>query len=121
VVFESPRRAPATLAELAAAFGPERRAAVCRELTKTHEEVIRGSLAELAGQLADGVLGEVTLVVAGAPAMQSVATPAEAAGAVAQRERAGLPRKDAIVAVARETGLPRRTVYDAVVASTHRT
>jgi 16S rRNA (cytidine1402-2'-O)-methyltransferase len=121
VFFESPRRLPATLAELAPAFGPERRAAVCRELTKTHEEVIRGSLAELAGQLADGVLGEVTLVVAGAPAMQSVATPAEAAGAVAQREQAGLPRKDAIVAVARETGLPRRTVYDAVVASTHRT
>jgi 16S rRNA (cytidine1402-2'-O)-methyltransferase len=120
VFFESPRRLPATLAELAAAFGPERRAAVCRELTKTHEEVIRGPLAELAGQLADGVLGEVTLVVAGAPAMQSVATPAEAAGAVAQREQAGLPRKEAIVAVARETGLPRRTVYDAVVASTHR-
>ena len=120
VFFESPRRLPATLAELAAAFGAQRRAAVCRELTKTHEEVIRGTLAELAGQLADGVLGEVTLVVAGAPATQSVATPAEAAGAVARCEQAGLPRKEAIAAVARETGLPRRAVYDAVVASTHR-
>ena len=120
VFFESPRRLPATLAELAASFGPQRRAAVCRELTKTHEEVIRGTLAELAAQLADGVLGEITLVVAGAPATQSVATPAEAAGAVAQREQAGLPRKEAIAAVARETGLPRRAVYDAVVASTHR-
>ena len=77
VFFESPRRLPATLAELAAAFGPQRRAAVCRELTKTHEEVIRGTLGDLAGQLADGVLGEITLVVAGAPAAtQSVATPA---------------------------------------------
>ena len=120
VFFESPRRLPATLAELAASFGPQRRAAVCRELTKTHEEVIRGTLAELAVQLADGVLGEITLVVAGAPATQSVATPAEAAGAVAQREQAGLPRKEAIAAVARETGLPRRAVYDAVVASAHR-
>jgi 16S rRNA (cytidine1402-2'-O)-methyltransferase len=120
VFFESPRRIGVTLAELAAAFGHERRAAVCRELTKTHEEVIRGTLGELAGQLADGVLGEVTLVVAGAPAVQIAATPAEAAAAVAGHEQAGLPRKEAIAAVAQETGLPRRTVYDAVVASTHR-
>jgi 16S rRNA (cytidine1402-2'-O)-methyltransferase len=120
VFFESPRRLPATLAEMAAAFGPQRRAAVCRELTKTHEEVIRGALADLADQLATGVLGEVTLVVSGAPATQSGASPAEAAEAVAQREQAGLPRKEAIAAVARETGLPRRAVYDAVVALTHR-
>jgi 16S rRNA (cytidine1402-2'-O)-methyltransferase len=120
VFFESPRRIGVTLAELAAAFGHERRAAVCRELTKTHEEVIRGALGELAARLAAGVLGEVTLVVAGAPAAQIAATPAEAATAVAGHEQAGLPRKEAIAAVARETGLPRRTVYDAVVASTHR-
>jgi 16S rRNA (cytidine1402-2'-O)-methyltransferase len=117
VFFESPRRVGTTLAELAAAFGVERRVAVCRELTKTHEEVIRGTLADLARQLADGVLGEVTLVVAGAPAARGVATAAEAAAAVAEREQAGLARKEAIAAVAREIGLPRRTVYDAVVAA----
>jgi 16S rRNA (cytidine1402-2'-O)-methyltransferase len=120
VFFESPRRLAATLAELAAAFGAGRRAAVCRELTKTHEEVIRGALADLAEELAGGVLGEVTLVVAGAPPGQVVVTPAEAAAAVAGREREGQPRKEAIVAVAREFGLPRREVYDAVVASVHR-
>ena len=119
--FESPRRLAATLAELANAFGGERRAAVCRELTKTHEEVIRGTLAELAAQLAGGVLGEVTLVVAGAPPARGAATPAEAAAAVAEREQAGAARKDAIAAVARQAGLPRRAVYDAVVASRHRT
>jgi 16S rRNA (cytidine1402-2'-O)-methyltransferase len=120
VFFESPRRLGVTLAELASAFGAERRAAVCRELTKTHEEVIRGTLADLAAQLAGGVLGEVTLVVAGAPPSQVVASPAAAAAAVAEREDAGQPRKEAIVAVARELGLPRREVYDAVVASKRR-
>jgi 16S rRNA (cytidine1402-2'-O)-methyltransferase len=119
--FESPRRLAATLAELATAFGGERRAAVCRELTKTHEEVIRGTLAELAARLAGGVLGEITLVVAGAPPARGAATPAEAAAAVAEREQAGIARKDAIAAVAKQAGLPRRAVYDAVVASRHRT
>jgi 16S rRNA (cytidine1402-2'-O)-methyltransferase len=118
--FESPRRIGATLAELAAAFGADRRAAVCRELTKTHEEVIRGTLADLAAKLAEGVLGEVTLVVAGAPAVQISATPAQAAATVAERELGGQPRKEAIAAVARELGLPRREVYDAVVARVHR-
>jgi 16S rRNA (cytidine1402-2'-O)-methyltransferase len=66
VFFESPRRIEATLAGLAAAFGPDRRAVVCRELTKTHEEVRRGTLAELAEWAAAGsILGEITLVVAG--------------------------------------------------------
>ena len=120
VFFESPRRIGATLAELTAAFGADRRAAVCRELTKTHEEVIRGTLADLTAQLADGALGEVTLVVAGAPAAHVAATPAQAAAAVAGRERGGQQRKEAIAAVARELGLPRREVYDAVVASARR-
>jgi 16S rRNA (cytidine1402-2'-O)-methyltransferase len=118
--FESPRRIGATLAELAAAFGADRRAAVCRELTKTHEEVVRGTLADLAAKLAEGVLGEVTLVVAGAPPAQIAATPAQAAATVAERELGGQPRKEAIAAVARELGLPRREVYDAVVARVHR-
>jgi 16S rRNA (cytidine1402-2'-O)-methyltransferase len=116
VFFEAGRRAGATLAGLAAAFGPGRRAVVCRELSKTHEEIRRGTLGELAGWAADGLLGEVTLVVAGrdqAPAMDAAAAAAE----VAAREAAGTPRKEAIAAVAAESGLPRRDVYNAVVAA----
>jgi len=116
VFFEAGRRAGATLAGLAAAFGPGRRAVVCRELSKTHEEIRRGTLGELAEWAAGGLLGEVTLVVAGrdqAPAMDAAAAAAE----VAVREAAGTPRKEAIAAVAAESGLPRRDVYNAVVAA----
>jgi 16S rRNA (cytidine1402-2'-O)-methyltransferase len=115
VFFEAARRTGATLAGLAAAFGRDRRAVVCRELSKTHEEIHRGTLGELAEWAADGLLGEVTLVVAGreqAPAMDA----AEAAAEVAAREAAGTRRKEAIAAVAAESGLPRREVYNAVVA-----
>jgi 16S rRNA (cytidine1402-2'-O)-methyltransferase len=116
VLFESPRRVGATLAELAAAFGGDRRAAVCRELTKTHEEVIRGTLASLAADLAGGVLGEVTLVINGAERSPGPVGTEQADAAVAEREARGEPRKDAIAAVARELGVPKRQVYDAVVA-----
>jgi len=117
VFFESPRRLAATLAELAAAFGADRRAVVCRELTKTHEEIVRGPLAELADWAAPGVLGEITLVVGGAqPGTGGTAGrgPAEAAAEVARREAAGDTRRDAIAAVARDWGLRKREVYDAV-------
>jgi 16S rRNA (cytidine1402-2'-O)-methyltransferase len=117
VFFESPRRLARTLAELADAFGPDRRAAVCRELTKTHEEVLRGTLAELAERTEAGVLGEITLVVEGRRAAAARATPAAAAGRVAELEADGQARKEAIAAAARELGLPRRAVYDAVIAS----
>jgi 16S rRNA (cytidine1402-2'-O)-methyltransferase len=118
VFFESPRRTAVTLAGLAAAFGPDREAVVCRELSKAHEEIRRGTLGELADWASAGVLGEVTLVVAGAPAAAGhVTTPAEAAAEVAAREAAGTPRKEAIAAVARDWGLRRREVYDAVVAA----
>jgi len=116
VFFESPRRVAATVAELAAAFGADRRAAVCRELTKTHEEVLRGTLAELAGQLSEGVLGEVTLVVAGAPDRGGTAATAEAIAEVEERVLGGLSRKDAISAVAAERGLRKRELYAAVVS-----
>jgi 16S rRNA (cytidine1402-2'-O)-methyltransferase len=116
VFFESPRRLGATLAELATAFGGDRRAAVCRELTKTHEEVIRGTLASLAADLADGVLGEVTLVISGAERPAGPVPADEAWAAVAEREARGQPRKEAIGTVARELGVPKREVYDAVVA-----
>jgi 16S rRNA (cytidine1402-2'-O)-methyltransferase len=117
VFFESPHRLADALADCAAAFGPDREAAVCRELTKTHEEVRRGPLAELAEWAAAGVRGEITLVVAGAVPGPVALSPAELAAEVAAEEAAGAARKDAIRAVVARTGLPRRTVYDAVVAA----
>ncbi|HEY5018777.1 MAG TPA: 16S rRNA (cytidine(1402)-2'-O)-methyltransferase [Streptosporangiaceae bacterium] len=116
VFFESPRRLAATLPELAAALGTGRRAVVCRELTKTHEQVVRGTLSELAEAFAGGSLGEVTIVVAGAPAAAATVTPEEAVDEVVLREQGGTPRNKAIAAVARERGLPRKAVYDAMVA-----
>jgi 16S rRNA (cytidine1402-2'-O)-methyltransferase len=117
VFFESPHRLADALTDAAAAFGSERAAAVCRELTKTYEEIRRGPLAELAAWAADGVKGEITLVVAGAPDVAVELDAAELAAAVAAEEAAGATRKDAIRAVVVRTGLPRRTVYDAVVAN----
>jgi len=115
VFFESPRRVASTVAELAKAFGNHRAAAVCRELTKTHEEVLRGSLGELTGQLTKGVLGEITLVVGGAPGIAPSAATADAVAEVELRVHAGLSRKDAITAVATELGLRKRELYAAVV------
>jgi 16S rRNA (cytidine1402-2'-O)-methyltransferase len=117
VFFESPHRLADALLDAAAAFGPARPAAVCRELTKTHEEIRRGPLAELAQWAADGVRGEITLVVGGALDEPADLSPDELAAAVAAEEAAGASRKDAIRAVVVRTGLPRRTVYDAVVAA----
>ena len=117
VFFESPHRLADALADAAAAFGDAREAAVCRELTKAYEEVRRGGLAALAAWAADGVKGEITLVVAGAPDVPVELDAAELAAAVAEEEAAGATRKDAIRAVVVRTGLPRRTVYDAVVAA----
>jgi 16S rRNA (cytidine1402-2'-O)-methyltransferase len=117
VFFESPHRLADALADAVAAFGPDRAAAVCRELTKTHEEIRRGPLSELAAWAADGVRGEITLVVGGATAAPVQLGAAELAEQVAAEEAAGATRKDAIRAVVVRTGLPRRTVYDAVVAA----
>ncbi|NYJ06235.1 16S rRNA (cytidine(1402)-2'-O)-methyltransferase [Petropleomorpha daqingensis] len=117
VFFESPHRLADALRDAASAFGSDRPAAVCRELTKTHEEIRRGPLAELAEWAADGVRGEITLVVAGAVAAPVALSTEELAAAVAAEEAAGATRKDAIRAVVVRTGLPRRTVYDAVVTS----
>lgn len=120
VFFEAPHRLAVMLAALVAGLGADRSAAVCRELTKTYEEVRRGTLAELAAWAADGVRGEITVVVAGADAAER----RRAAGlddeqgwvaAVVEREAQGRGRKDAIADVARRAGVPRRAVYDAVV------
>jgi len=117
IFFESPRRLPATLQQMATAFGAEREAAVCRELTKTHEEIKRGRLGELAAWAAEGVLGEITVVVGGAPpaGAAAVATPEDIAAKVRAAEQAGLTRKEAMISVAVETGMSRRAVYDAVI------
>jgi 16S rRNA (cytidine1402-2'-O)-methyltransferase len=118
VFFESPRRLAATLAELAAAFGADRAAVVCRELTKTHEEIIRGPLGELAKWAAPGVLGEITLVVAGAGesvVKHGFVDLADAIAEVASVEQAGSSRSDAIAATAAKLGLRKRDLYEAVI------
>lgn len=115
VFFEAPHRTEAALTAMAAAFGADRRAAVCRELTKTHEEVRRGPLADLVDWAGGGVRGEVTLVVAGAPPTAALdGDPDTLRAAVAEREAAGTSRKEAIMEVAKLAGVPRREVYDLV-------
>ncbi|MFI9393736.1 16S rRNA (cytidine(1402)-2'-O)-methyltransferase [Streptomyces bauhiniae] len=118
VYFEAPHRLDDTLAAMAEVFGADRRAAVCRELTKTYEEVKRGPLADLAAWAAEGVRGEITVVVEGAPETGPEELDAgELVRRVRIREDAGERRKEAIAAVAAEAGLPKRVVFDAVVAA----
>jgi 16S rRNA (cytidine1402-2'-O)-methyltransferase len=117
VFFEAPHRVAASLRDLASAFGDSRQAAVCRELTKTYEEVRRGGLAELAEWATGDVRGEITLVVAGAVAEPSSLDAAGLAREVTVREESGEPRKDAIAAVALAHAVPKRIVFDAVVAA----
>ncbi|MCX5256538.1 16S rRNA (cytidine(1402)-2'-O)-methyltransferase [Streptomyces canus] len=118
VYFEAPHRLDDTLAAMAEAFGAERRAAVCRELTKTYEEVKRGTLGFLAEWAAEGVRGEITVVVEGAPDKGAEEVDdAELVRRVRVREEAGERRKEAIAAVAVEAGVPKRVVFDAVVAA----
>jgi 16S rRNA (cytidine1402-2'-O)-methyltransferase len=115
VFFEAPHRTHAALTAMVEAFGEDRRAAVCRELTKTHEEVRRGALAELVDWAAGEVRGEVTLVVEGAAAGAGVRTEPEALRArVAGLEADGRTRKEAIAETARLAGVPKREVYDLV-------
>jgi 16S rRNA (cytidine1402-2'-O)-methyltransferase len=115
VFFEAPHRVLATLDAMAAAFGPKRRCAVARELTKLHEQVLRGTLSEVRERLAEqGERGEFTLVVAGAPeapAAAEVDVVAEVAGLI----ETGASTRDAVDQVARATGRARRAVYQAVL------
>ncbi len=125
VIFEAPRRLRATLADLAAACGPERPAAVCRELTKLHEQVVRGSLAELGAAVDDGTIparGEVAVVVGwstgatgpgGVAAAEAVRASDEATAlaAVEALVSGGLGRAEAARRVAAATGIPRRRLY----------
>ena len=114
VFFEAPHRTEAALLAMADAFGADRRAAVCRELTKTHEEVRRDSLGNLAAWAAEGVRGEVTVVVSGAADDGPTTDPDTLRALVASEEAAGVPRKQAIGDVARRSGVPKRVVYDLV-------
>ena len=114
VFFEAPHRTAVALAAMAEAFGADRPAAVCRELTKTHEEVRRDGLGNLAAWAGNGVRGEVTIVVSGAVGDQGSTDPDTLRALVASEEAAGVPRKQAIVDVARRSGVPKRVVYDLV-------
>jgi 16S rRNA (cytidine1402-2'-O)-methyltransferase len=116
VFFESPRRLAGCLKDAVDALGTERRAVVCRELTKTHEEVIRGSLAELADWAEGGVLGEITVVLSGATPRADLATLVDDVNALVDD---GMRVKDACAeVVAANPGAPsRRELYDAVLRS----
>ncbi len=116
VFFESPRRLPACLRDAVEQLGGTRRAAVCRELTKVHEEVVRGSLAELATWAAGGVLGEITVVLAGANIRADLPALVVEVSALVD---AGMGVKDACARVIAATPGPpsRRELYDAVLRS----
>lgn len=119
VLFEAPHRLAASLADMASVLGDDRRAVVCRELTKTYEQVLRGTLGELALWAQGEVRGEITLVLAGAPEAEVDVTPESLVDLVRLREAAGLTRKDAVAQVALEAGVPKKDVYNAVVAAKH--
>ncbi|HKS51925.1 MAG TPA: 16S rRNA (cytidine(1402)-2'-O)-methyltransferase [Pseudonocardiaceae bacterium] len=116
VFFESPHRLAATLAEAAEVLGANRGAAVCRELTKPYEEIRRGGLAALAEWAAGGVRGEITVVLAGAPAPR-LPEVADLVGEVSQRVAAGQRLKEAVADVATAYGVPKRDLYQATLDS----
>lgn len=117
VLYEAPHRLADLLADAAEALGAGRQAAVCRELTKTHEEVRRGPLGELAEWARDNARGEITIVIAGARGARMSLE--EAGRAVGGRIAAGQKRSTAVAEVARETGVDRHRLYDAVLAARH--
>ena len=111
VLFESPLRLGRTLAELAEHLGPDRTVAVCRELTKLHEEVVRGSAPELAERFRDGTLGEITLVVEGAAPKREAPDPAELDELVREHLQQGMSARDVARIVSQQTGVPRKDAY----------
>lgn len=116
VFFESPHRTEATLRAMAEVWGPSRAAAVCRELTKTYEEVKRGGvldLAEWAAAEEHGVRGEITIVVAGADDEQRSYTAEELRALVSEQQTSGESRRDAIAIVVELTGAKKKDVYAA--------
>jgi 16S rRNA (cytidine1402-2'-O)-methyltransferase len=117
VFFESVHRVADTLTAMRDAFGADRPAVLCREMTKTYEQVIRGSLADLVAAADAGLRGEITLVVGGAPAgLELPPEASELAALVEELVGAGRTRRDAVDEVAARFGLPRRSVYAAAVS-----
>lgn len=116
VFFEAPHRLVDSLTDCINVFGADRLAAICREMTKRYEETIRGTLAELSTWAqAHEVLGEITLVIAGAVTDSATLTAADMVARVREFESAGMDRKAAIATVAEEFGIAKRLVYAAVV------
>jgi len=116
VFFEAPHRIGDSLGDAVAVFGAQRKAAICREMTKRYEETIRGTLAELSSWAdSNEVLGEITLVVEGASSDSAAMTADEMVVRVREFEGAGMDRKAAIASVAQEFGIAKRIVYAAVV------
>lgn len=116
VIFEAPHRLHESLVDAASILGADRAAAICREMTKTYEETIRGPLSELIAWAAGReVLGEITLVIAGVATGSEVRTADDAVARVREYEAAGMDRKGAIATVAEEFSIPKKIVYAAVV------
>jgi 16S rRNA (cytidine1402-2'-O)-methyltransferase len=116
VTFEAPHRLLESLVDAAAILGENRKAAICREMTKTYEETIRGTIAELiVWAQSREILGEITLVFAGIEAGSEIRTADGAVARVREYEAAGMDRKGAIATVAEEFDLPKKIVYAAVV------
>lgn len=116
VFFEAPHRLDDSLSDCVNVFGANRQAAICREMTKRYEETIRGTLAELLQWAqTNEILGEITLVIAGAVTDSASLTAADMVGRVREFESAGMDRKTAIATVAEEFGIAKRLVYAAVV------
>ena len=116
VFFEAPHRLAESLSDCIKVFSADRNAAVCREMTKRYEETIRGTLAELSQWAqTNEILGEITLVIAGAVTDSASLTAADMVGRVREFESAGMDRKAAIATVAEEFGIAKRLVYAAVV------
>ncbi|BDZ42705.1 hypothetical protein GCM10025865_20040 [Paraoerskovia sediminicola] len=116
VFFEAPHRIADTLASMTEAFGAERSAAVCRELTKTYEEVLRGGLGDLAARAEDGLRGEICVVVGGAPAREA-ASEADLVAEVLARVDGGERLKEAVAEVAEASGVQKRALYGAALAA----
>jgi len=118
VLFEAPHRLLDSLQDARSILGPERLGAICREMTKTYEETIRGTLDQLiAWAEGNEVLGEITLVFGGVEVGAHEKTSSEMVAKVREYESAGMDRKEAISTVAKELDLPKKLVYAAVVES----
>jgi len=118
IFFEAPHRLPECISDAVKALGTERKGAICREMTKTYEEIIRGTLDELEEwATSNEVLGEITVVIEGFDPSSQSYSEADLIALVLAKESAGISRKDAIADVAHEIGVAKREVFDAMVSS----